>query len=378
MTSKERLKRQALGMDVDRVPCLGGWIGGVKNLAALAGITTDQYLMDPRKGVIRANQALGMDGLTSLFVPDRLDQIRGGAVLDSRYDGIEAEVLLADADKLPDSEKDILADFDAVGTEREFRTGLEQCRREWGGMEPIPNYWDLGGHFPLYHQYGYRAFLEACALYPEAVGKIWWARSLRSRERAKVLAPLYRELDLVPIMFCGEDLCNNSGPMVGPAFLRQYYFPTVRMIVEPLVDAGVRLVHHCDGDIRLLVRDYLACGFSGLQGFQYELGVELPELRALRGPQGEELLFFTGLSVTRTLPFGTPDDVRAEVDYFLDSTDGGRGMFLFTSNVTGVEVPPENIRAAYEHVQAWDPRRQRRVSRAAWPGGGLKFKKTAS
>ena len=78
------------------------------------------------------------------------------------------------------------------------------------------------------------AFLMACSLYPEAVGKIYWAKSLHSRQRARILAALYKEYDLVPLMFCGEDLCNNKGPMVSPAFLRQHYFRTVRMIIEPL------------------------------------------------------------------------------------------------------------------------------------------------
>jgi hypothetical protein len=67
------------------------------------------------------------------------------------------------------------------------------------------------------------------------------------------------------------------------------------------------------------------------------------------------MLIMGGLSVTRTLPFGTPDDARREVDYCLDATDGGRGLLLFTSNVTGVEVPPENLEASYRHLQAYDP-----------------------
>jgi hypothetical protein len=93
----------------------------------------------------------------------------------------------------------------------------------------------------------------------------------------------------------------------------------------------------------------------------------------LRGPLGEELLFFAGLSVTRTLPFGKPEDARAEVDYLLDSTDGGKGMFLFTSNVTGVEVPVANIRAAYEHLQKWDPRQYRHSTGMKWAGPAIKM-----
>ena len=233
----------------------------------------------------------------------------------------------------------------------------------------MPNFWEIGGHFPLYTEFGYTAFLMACKLYPEAVGKIYWAKSLHSRERAKILVRLYKDYDLVPIMFCGEDLANNKGPMVSPVFLRKYYLPTVKMIIEPLVDAGVRFVHHCDGDVRPLIDDFIAIGFSGFQGFQYELGVDPYDLRRRRSRLGEEIIFFAGLSVSRTLPFGTPEDVRDEVDYFLDFTDGGKGMYLMTSNVTGVEVPPDNLRTAYSYVKTWDPAQPRTSHRQSWPWG---------
>ncbi len=369
MTPKQRLTRQARGQEIDRVPTIGGWINGVRNVAQLAGLSVDQYLADPKAGVVRANKMLGVNGMIQPVIPTRLDQIRTGAVEESRYQGIEPEALVERANSLPDSESANLATFDAAAEEKRYRDYFDSALRDWDGIVPIPNFWEIGGPFPLYHEFGYVAFLSACALYPEAVEKIWWAKSLHARERSKILVGLYREYDLVPLMFCGEDLCNNQGPMASPQFLRERYLPHVRMIIEPLVNAGIRMIHHCDGDIRPLVDDFLAIGFSGLQGFQYELGVDPYELRTKRGPGGEELLFFTGLSVSRTLPFGTAQDVRDEVDYFLDFTDGGRGTFLFTSNVTGVEVPPENLLAAYTHVREWDPSRPRKPTWRQWPWG---------
>jgi hypothetical protein len=341
----------------------------VRNLAQLASISTDEYLADPMTGVVRANKALGVDGMIAPAVPTSLEQIRTGSVQESHFANIEPEALVARADSLPDREAEVLASFDATAEERRYRDYFKRALAEWQGIVPIPNFWEIGGHFPLYTEFGYTAFLSACALYPEHVGKIWWVKSLASRERAKILVRLYREYDLVPLMFCGEDLCNNQGPMASPAFLRKHYLPHVKMIIEPLVDAGVRLIHHCDGDVRPLLNDYIAIGFSGLQGFQYELGLDLYEMRKLRSALGEELLFFTGLSVSRTLPFGTAEDICEEVDYFLDATDGGRGMFLITSNVTGVEVPPQNIRTAYEYVRTSDARQPRTPTRRQWPWG---------
>jgi hypothetical protein len=367
LTKKQRLVRQTRGQEIDRVPSLAGWIGGVRVLAELAGINTDAYLADPLAGVIRAAVAVDADGMIGPAVPRSLDQIRTGSVVEANFAGIPPEALLDRANSIPDSEAEILASFNPEANEARYRAHFETAFATWEGIEPVPNFWEIGGHFPLYTEFGYTAFLMACALYPDAVGKIYWAKSLHSRERAKILVKLYREYDLVPLMFCGEDLCNNKGPMVSPKFLRQHYLPTVQMIIEPLVDAGVRLIHHCDGDVRPVIDDFIAIGFSGFQGFQYELGIDPYDLKRRRSRLGEEMLFFAGLSVSRTLPFGTEDDVRDEVDYFLDFTDGGRGMFLVTSNVTGVEVPPDNLRAAYRHVKTWDPTRPRTPKWYAWP-----------
>jgi hypothetical protein len=367
LSKKERLIRQARGQEVDRVPTLAGWIGGARNLAQLAGISAAEYLTDPLRGVVKAAVALDADGMVQPAVPSSLEQIRTGSVVEADFEGIPPEALLARANSLPDSEREILASFDARVAEQRYRAYFESALANWEGIEPVPNFWEIGGHFPLYVEFGYTAFLIACALYPEAVGKIYWAKSLHSREQAKILVRLYREYELVPLIFCGEDVCNNKGPMVSPRFLRQYYFPTVQMIVEPLVDAGVRLIHHCDGDVRPVVDDFIAIGFSGFQGFQYELGVDPYDLKRRRSRLGEEMLFFMGLSVSRTLPFGAAEDVRDEVDYFLDFSDGGKGMFLITSNVTGVEVPPENIRCAYHYVKTWEPSRPRIPRWRQWP-----------
>jgi hypothetical protein len=369
LTRKERLKRQVRGQEVDRIPTLGGWIGGARNLASLGGIRVEEYLANPEAGMIRAHAALDIDGMIQPAVHTELEQIRTGLVEEAKFAGIQPEALLNRADSLPDSEKKILASFDYTAEEKNYRNYFEKAFRTWCGIEPVPNFWEIGGHFPLYTEYGYTAFWMACALYPEAVGKIYWAKSLHSRERAKILIKLYKEFDLVPLMFCGEDVCNNKGPMVSPAFLRQHYFPTVKMIVEPLVDAGVRLIHHCDGDVRPVIDDFIEIGFSGFQGFQYELGIDPYELRKKRSKLGEEMLFFAGLSVSRTLPFGTEADVCDEVDYFLDFTAGGKGLFLITSNVTGVEVPVNNLRAAYSYIKQCDPSKPRVPKWRQWPWG---------
>lgn len=356
LTSRERILNQIHGEYVDRIPMIGGWVNGAENLARIAGISIEEYLNDPHAGVVKANKALGVDAVVPPVVSMDIDTIRTGSLQESTFADVLPEALRDRADSLPGSEAEILATFDAAAEAQRYREHYRNLLGWLDGLVLIPTHWEAVADFSLYFQFGYEAFLAAIALYPESVEKIWWHSGVVARERNKIIIRMYQEFDLVPMLFCGHDICTNAGPMCSPRFLTEHYWPHAKYSVEPFIEAGIRLVHHCDGNVMPLIDDMIAAGFSGFQGFQYECGVDPHELRARRDVIGRDPLFMAGLSVSRTLPLGSVEDVKAEVDYCLDYTDGGRGLFLFTSNVVGVEVPPENVIAAYRHMAEYDAR----------------------
>ena len=53
------------------------------------------------------------------------------------------------------------------------------------------------------------------------------------------------------------------------------------------------------------------------------------------------------MSVTRTLPFGTEENVKRKVERCIDILSPGGGHFI------GPEVPFENQQAMHEHVQEY-------------------------
>jgi len=369
LTRKQRLLNHIHGEPVDRIPMLGGWILGVRNLAAIAGITVEEYLKEPMRGVIRANQVLGVDAIVPPVVPTDINSIRAGALQESSFAHVEPEALKERADAIPDTEKQVQTRFNPPETERRYREFFEIHLRQLDGLELLTTLWEAPANFSLYFQYGYQAFLAATALYPNEVGRIYWEDGILARERNRIIVRLMKEYDVAPILFCGHDICVNQGPMCSPVFLREYYWPHAKTSLEPFLEAGIRVICHCDGNVNPLIDDMIGAGFSGFQGFQYECGVDPYEIKKRRSLKGEEMIFFTGLSVTRTLPYGSIQDVIDEVEYFLDLTDGGKGMFLLTSNVTGVEVLPDHLLAAYRHLTAFDPNksRVRSITHRRWP-----------
>jgi hypothetical protein len=352
MTGKERIMRQIAGEDVDRIPLVGGWNLGLENVAELAGLSIPDYLADPLGGVIKANLNLGVDAVSTLVVPTDPTEIRTGSLEEHNFSEVEPEALLNRALTIPDNEAGVLSQFDAAGIEQEFRQNFQSLveRLHKENLEFLPTFWSVLAHFPLYFEYGYEAYLAAVALYPEAVEKIYWESGIMRRERNKIVLKLMEEWSLPPIIFCGHDICDHRGPLVSPDWLHEHYWPHAKKSIEPLLEAGIRLVHHCDGNVMPLIDDMLECGFTGFQGFQYECGVDPAIIRNKALKYHDNPLFLGGLSVTKTLPTGTPKEIRDEVDYCFDFTAGGRGLLLFTSNCTGVETPMENLRLAYSYA----------------------------
>jgi hypothetical protein len=343
----------------------------------LGGITAEEYLADPFRGFLLANRALGVDGLVVPLIPTEPEAIRAAHLTEDDFSTVPPEALLERAEKLPDREAELLADFNAAAVEAEYRKTFDDTLGWCGEFTLLPTLWEVAVNFGLYFEYGYVAFLSAIALYPEAIARIFWADGIVKRRRNEIVVRLMQEYDFPPLLFTGYDICNNKGPMCSPAFLREHYWSHCLYALQPFYDAGIRVIHHCDGNVMPIVDDMVAAGFSGFQGFQYECGIDIADLRKRRSLKGEEMLILGGLSVTRTLPFGTIEDVKAEVDYCLDCTDGGRGFMLFTSNVVGVEVPPQNLLAAYRHLAAYDlinpPRRP--CAQPVWPWGAKHLQK---
>ena len=135
--------------------------------------------------------------------------------------------------------------------------------------------------------------------------------------------------------------------------MRDIYFPHLEYGFRPLLEAGVRILWHVDGLAREIVPDLIAAGAGGFQGFQEELGMSLGEYRGLRSRAGERLLMVGSVSAVKTMPFGTVEEVRSEVERCIDAGQPGDGFVLMPSSSLGTDVAPANIEAMYQHAQTY-------------------------
>lgn len=202
----------------------------------------------------------------------------------------------------------------------------------------------------LYGTYGYENYFMAYALYPEVIERIFHLQAdyaekyNTAMKKAFITAgrPLYCRLD--------HDMADGSGTLVSLKSLEQLWLPHFARSIRPLVEAKFKLLWHSDGNLMGLYPYLFSCGVNGFQGFQYECGVDYRKVCLMKTLDGSEPVVIAGVSVTRTLPFGTPAGVRQELRFLVENGPK-TGLFLSMSSSCTPGVSWENIKTFVEGVQ---------------------------
>jgi hypothetical protein len=201
-----------------------------------------------------------------------------------------------------------------------------------------------------YFAYGYANYFMAYALYPEVMEKHFSLQADLALRVNRAAARAIVEGDLPPLLRLDHDMTDSRGTLASIESLDRIWLPHFARCLEPLLETDVRLIWHCDGNVTQMVPRLLEAGLHGFQGFQYEDGVDYERICRMKTRDGDELTIIGGVSVTRTLPFGTPDDVRQELAWLVEHGPK-TGLFLACTSSMTPGVPWGNLQTLIEGLQ---------------------------
>jgi len=312
------------------------------------------FWSNPRAIAIEAYRKLGTDLIVQFVMPKRPEDCTDSTTATNFSKRScpppthTAESVVEFVNDLP-SPAEIHKNFDSEAVYRDFVRVMLDGQREMGDMLWIP-FCAAACRFMWYSDFGFRPYLLALARYPDEMERLFRYSGEEARLRNEAVARAIRDRGLPPFLYFGEDICYNRGPMVPVKLLREIYFPHLRRAIQPLKDAGAKIIWHSDGNILPILRDLLDCGIDGFQGFQGETDRRLGELAAMKSRSGRKLILWGSISVSSTLPFGSKNDVKREVERCIDAAAEGGGFFLSPSSSVGPDVPDENILTMYRHA----------------------------
>lgn len=220
-----------------------------------------------------------------------------------------------------------------VETQKLF--GMNMLKGPYGGFFTFPSF--------LYGNYGYANYFMAYALYPEVIERGFRIYADAAEVHNRIAARAIIEGCLPRLVRLDHDMADSRGTLVDIKTLDKLWFPHFARSIRPFLDAGIRLIWHCDGNLMDMVPRLLEAGIGGFQGFQYEDGMDYEKICRMKTRDGNSLFIIAGVSVTRTLPHGKPADVKRQIDWLVEK--GPRvGLMLGCSSSIAPGVPMENMK----------------------------------
>ncbi|MHB1458213.1 MAG: uroporphyrinogen decarboxylase family protein [Armatimonadota bacterium] len=203
--------------------------------------------------------------------------------------------------------------------------------------------------FPIidYYSYGYVNYFCAYAMYPEVMERHFSLQADYALLINKAAARAYKEANLPPLYRLDHDIADSRGTLVNVKSLDEIWFPHFARCLEPMLKTDVKMIWHCDGNLMEMVPRLIDVGIRGFQGFQYEDGMDYEKICRMKTNQGDDLIIIGGVSVTRTLPMGSPSDVKREIEWLVNSGPD-TGLFLAGSSSIAPGVSWENMEVLIE------------------------------
>jgi uroporphyrinogen decarboxylase len=148
--------------------------------------------------------------------------------------------------------------------------------------------------------------------------------------------------------YFADDWGSTKGMIFSPAMWRRFIKPRMAIIYQRCQDAGVYVGQHSDGQMQAIFPDLIEIGLDVFN----PLEPSAMDRQEMKQRFGDRVTFYGGVDVERTLPFGTPEEVRAEVREMAATLGRGGGYILQTSHHILWDTPLENVIAYVEEVRA--------------------------
>jgi hypothetical protein len=191
---------------------------------------------------------------------------------------------------------------------------------------------------------------------PEYVHQIFGLQTEIGLKNAKLFKQACGD-KIQAMQISGTDFGTQRGPMMSPESFRTFYQPYYKQINDWIhQNTPWKTFYHTCGSIADLLPDFYNTGIDILNPVQCSAAGMDP--RMLKEKWGDKFTFWgAGVDTQKTLPFGTPEEVYAQVTERLSIfAPGGGFVFNTIHNIQG-PTPVANILAIFNAIKDYNKKR---------------------
>jgi uroporphyrinogen decarboxylase len=143
-----------------------------------------------------------------------------------------------------------------------------------------------------------------------------------------------------------NDMAWKDGPLVSPQVFREVFLPKMKIVAEAI---KVPWAFHSDGDLTKVMEDLLTLGMNCINPFE----PPVMDLKVAKEKWGDRICLWGNIDLVQTLPYGTVDEVEAEVKQRIREAGPGGGYICGTANSITGWCKIENVFAMTRAVEKY-------------------------
>lgn len=148
----------------------------------------------------------------------------------------------------------------------------------------------------------------------------------------------------------GEDLGYATNLFASPKHLRKHLFPYIKELVTTFTSMGIPVIMHSDGKLHDVFEDIVQFGINGYHPSERKANMSL---KWAKENFGNKICLFGNVDSSKTLPFGTLEEVEKEtIECLKDAAEGG-GYIIGSDHSLHDGIPMENIFKMFETIKKY-------------------------
>lgn len=145
----------------------------------------------------------------------------------------------------------------------------------------------------------------------------------------------------IDAVLLSDDWGDQRGVIMGPRLWRKFFKPRAEQFFAAVHKIDKWTIQHSCGNVFPILGEMIDIGLDVLESVQ----PEAMDIYAIKREYGRHLRLWGGLGTQRLLPFGTPEEILAEVTHLRSEIGRGGGYILAPAKPIMPEVPLENVLA---------------------------------
>ena len=131
--------------------------------------------------------------------------------------------------------------------------------------------------------------------------------------------------------------------MFSPEFLRDEYFPRLKMLIDEWHSHGIKVIYHSEGEITPVLQDIVDAGADGINPLEPDI-LNIKKIRE----DFPDLIFWGGIDNNELLCSGSVEEVEYAVMELIRDAGGSGRLLLGSSGQIHPANRLENVLAMFE------------------------------